>query len=55
MREIHTIKTMKIIVYTKRTISGSLGKPKNPLPFKVWNVIKEGRFKCVICQNNPLV
>jgi hypothetical protein len=35
MKEIHMVKMMKIIVCTKRTISGSLGKPKNLLPLEV--------------------
>jgi hypothetical protein len=29
------VKTMKIIVYTKRTINGSLGKSKNLLPLEM--------------------
>jgi hypothetical protein len=45
MREIHTIKIMKIIVYTKRTINELLGKPKNLLPLEVQSVIREGRSK----------
>jgi hypothetical protein len=40
-RKIHTIKTMKIIVYTKRTINGSLDRSKNLLPLEVQNVIRE--------------
>ncbi len=50
--KIHIVKTMKIIVYIRRTINVSLSRPKNLLPFKVWNVIWEGRFRCVICHNN---
>jgi hypothetical protein len=46
------VKTTRIIVYTRKTISGSFGKPKNLLPLKVQSVIKEGRSGHVICQNN---
>jgi hypothetical protein len=35
MKTIHMVKMMKIIVYTKRIISESLGRPKNLLPFEV--------------------
>jgi hypothetical protein len=35
MKEIHTIRMMKIMVYTRRIINGSFGKPKNLFPFKV--------------------
>jgi hypothetical protein len=53
MDEINShVRTMRIIVYIRKTISGSLGKPKNLLPLKVWNVIKEGRSTHVICHNN---
>jgi len=38
------VRTMKIIVYTRRTINGSLGKPKNLSPLKVQNMIKEGNL-----------
>jgi hypothetical protein len=48
-REIHMVRTMRIIVCTRRTINRSLGKPKNLLPFKVQSVIKEGRSRSVIC------
>jgi hypothetical protein len=40
-KQIHMIRTMRIIVYTKRTISGLLDRPKNLLPLKVQNMIKE--------------
>jgi hypothetical protein len=46
------IKMMRIIVYTKRIIGGSLGEPKNLLPFEVQNAIKEGKSKHVICHNS---
>jgi len=51
-RKIHMVKTMIIIVSTKRTINKSLNKPKNFLPFEVRNAIEEGRSKCVICHNS---
>jgi hypothetical protein len=46
------VKTIKIIVYTKRTINRSLGRSKNLLPLEAQNMIKEGRSKLVICHNN---
>jgi hypothetical protein len=52
MKEIHTVKTMRIIVYIRRTINESLGRSKNLLPLEVWNMIKERGSKCVICHNN---
>jgi len=35
MKEIHTVKTMGIIVSTRRTINMSLGKPKNLFSLEV--------------------
>jgi hypothetical protein len=52
MKEIHMVRMMKIIVYTKRTINELLGRPKNLLPLKVRNAIKEGKSKRVICHIN---
>jgi hypothetical protein len=52
MREIHMVKTMKIIVCIRRIISGSLGKPRNLLSLEVQNVIREGKSKHVICHND---
>jgi hypothetical protein len=52
MREIHMVKTMKIIVCIRRIISGSLGKPRNLLPLEVQNAIREGKSKHVICHND---
>jgi hypothetical protein len=52
MKKIHTIRMMKIILYTKRTISRSLGRPKNLLPFEVQNMIRKGKSKHVICHNS---
>jgi hypothetical protein len=46
------VKMMRIVVYTKRTINGSLGRPKNLLHLKVQNAIKEGKSKHAICHNN---
>jgi hypothetical protein len=51
LKEIHKVRTMRIIFYTKRVINGTLGRPKNLLPFKVHNIIKEGRSKHVISLN----
>jgi hypothetical protein len=42
MREICMVRMMRIIVYTRRTIGGSLGRPKNLFPFEVWSIIKKG-------------
>jgi hypothetical protein len=33
------VRMMKIIVFTKRTMSRSFGKPKNLFPLEVQNVI----------------
>jgi hypothetical protein len=46
------VKTIRIIVYTKRIISRSFGRPKNLLPLKVQIVIREGKFEHVIYHNN---
>jgi hypothetical protein len=35
MREIHIVKTMGIIINTKKTIDKSLGKPQNLFSFEV--------------------
>jgi hypothetical protein len=35
MRKFHMVKTMIIILYTKRIINESLGKPKNLFPLKM--------------------
>jgi hypothetical protein len=50
-REIHTVRKMKIIVYTKRIINKSLGRPKNLLHLKVWSAIRQGICRCAICHN----
>ncbi len=42
MKEIHMVKMMGIIVYPRRTINMSLGKPKNLFTFEVWKAIYEG-------------
>jgi hypothetical protein len=49
MKEIPMVKMMGIIVYPRRTINGSLGKPKNLFTLEVWKAIYEGWPKCVIC------
>jgi hypothetical protein len=51
MKEIHTIRMMIIILYIRKIINELLGNLKNLLPFKVWNAIREGISKCVICHN----
>jgi hypothetical protein len=33
MREIHMVMMMRIIFCTRRIVNGSLGRPKNLLPF----------------------
>jgi hypothetical protein len=52
MREIHMVRTMKIIICIERTIGMLLGRPKNLFPLKVWSAIKEGRSKHEICHNS---
>jgi hypothetical protein len=52
MREIYIVRMMIIIVCTKRTMNGSLGRPKNLLPLEVWSRIRKGRSRSVICHNN---
>jgi hypothetical protein len=51
MKEIHTVKMMRIIGCTRRTFKGLFGKPKNLLPLEVQNTILKGRSGCVICDN----
>ncbi len=46
------IKTMKIIVCTKRIVRKLLSKSKNLFPLKVQSAIREGRSRHVICQNS---
>jgi hypothetical protein len=52
MKKIHMVRMMIIIVCTWKTINGSLGKPKNLLPLKVQNAIREGKSGHVICHSN---
>jgi len=49
MKKIHTIKMMGIIVYTRRTISRSIGRRKTLLSLEVWKAICERWPRHVIC------
>jgi hypothetical protein len=51
-REIHMVKMMRIIVYIRKTMNRSFGRPKNLLPFKVRNAIREGKSEHIICHTN---